>query len=183
MFFNSASARAHHTVPPAITAGRSASQIGGQMLDCFGHISRAQHEGVERDVHEGGAGTPAERGAHAFRGEAVRLIRGLERDGLLRQAAHDLEVVHLLQRTHAPPGSRSAAADHEHRAVAGLRLGQRGRSVRDARTGGDGGDPDLARHLRPTLRGERGRLLVADVDDPDTVLSRAGEDRPDVSAV
>ena len=80
-------------------------------------------------------------------------------------------------------GLRRAAADQEHRAVTRLGLRQRRDRVGHSRTGSDSGYPTFARDLCPPLCGEGGRLLVADVDDPDAVLGRAGEDRPDVAAV
>ena len=145
--------------------------------------SAAPKEGVERDVHEHRAGAPAERRAHALRRHTVGLIRRRERHRLLRQALHDLDVVHLLQRAHAPPGVGRAAPDDEHRAVGRLRLGERRGGVGHAGPGSDGRDADLSCHLGPPLGRERGGLLVAHVDDPDAVLGRAGEDRPDMAAV
>jgi hypothetical protein len=59
---------------------------------------------------------------------------------------------------------------------------QRAHPVRDARPGGERGDAGRARDLRPALRGEGRRLLVADVDDVDALLPAAVVDREDVAA-
>ena len=48
--------------------------------------------------------------------------------------------------------------------------------------GGQRGDARLARDLRPALGGERGGLLVADVDDVDALLAAAVVDREQVAA-
>ena len=48
--------------------------------------------------------------------------------------------------------------------------------------GGQRADAERARHLRPPLGGERGRLLVADVDDLDPLRPAAVVDREQVAA-
>src|SRR4029077_21166116 len=101
----------------------------------------------------------------------------------LGQALHHRDVVHLLQRAHPPPSDRGSATDDEDRAVAGLRLSERRGCVGDPGAGGDCGDAAFSRDLGPALRGKSGRLLVADVDDPDLMLGRPGQDRPDMPAV
>ena len=63
-----------------------------------------------------------------------------------------------------------------------MRRGDRAHAVGDARAGGERGDARLARDLRPALGGERGRLLVAHVDEVDALLAAAVVDREEVPA-
>ena len=157
-------------------------KVGREVLGRLGDVGGAE-EHIERNVHEHRAGAPAHRGAYELSRSPVGVLSGAERQRLLREAANDLDVVHLLQRAHAPARFRRSAADDEHRAVRRLRLRDRRHRVGDPRPGGDRSDAALARHLGPALRGECRGLFVPRIDDPDPVLRGADEHRPDMGAV
>ncbi len=167
--------------PDRIRVGRRPG-VGCEVLGGLGKVGRAE-ENVYRNVHEHRSCAAAQRRPHELEHARERVLGRFERHRLFGQRLHHRDVIHLLERAHPPARDGRAAAEHEHRAVAGLRLGQRGHRVGDARPGGDRGHSALARHLGPTLGREGGRLLVAHIDDANAVLGRAGEDRPDVAAV
>ena len=156
--------------------------INCEVLGGFGQVRRAE-EHVDRDVHEHRSRTAAERRTHALGSGAVRVLGRGQSQRFLGQAAHDLDMVHLLQRAHPPTRHRRPPADDEHRAVIGLRLGERRRGVGHTGPRRHRHHTAFARDLRPTLGRKRRRLLMADVDHSNPVLGRAHEERPDVAAI
>src|SRR5207245_961562 len=91
----------------------------------------------------------AQGGADALGRGAISIVGRGERDRLLGQTARHLEVVHLLERAHAPPRDRRATTDHKHRAVIALRLRQSGCAVEDTRPRRDRGDPSRPMTITP----------------------------------
>jgi hypothetical protein len=75
-------------------------------------------------------------------------------------------MVELLERAGAPPVGRCPAAHHDQGGAAELRLGDGADAVGDAGAGCEYGETRLAGQLAHRLGGERGSLLVPDVDDP-----------------
>ena len=97
--------------------------------------------------------------------------------------ADERHVVDLLQRALAPAQRGRAAAEDEHRRVVLLRATRaRSSPFVTPGPGGERRDPGPARDLRPALGGERGRRLVAHVDEVDALRPAAVVDREEVPA-
>ena len=76
-----------------------------------------------------------------------------------------------------------AAPDHDDRRPVEVRRREGADPVRDAGPGRQRGRADAPRHLRPSLRGEAGGLLVARVDESDGCAARAVVEGPEMAAV
>ncbi len=146
--------------------------------------SSASHEDVvQREVDERRArscGAIAPRAPRRPAPGSPPSTSGVARE--LGQRAHERDVVDLLQRPLPPAHRRRAPAEHEHRRVVLLRRADRAHPVGHAGPGRQRRHARLARDLRPALGGERGGLLVADVDDVDALLAAAVVDREEVAA-
>ncbi len=163
-----------------VAVGRGAGQLVGPGR--IGQRRRGSAPGVERDVDERRTTMGRARGAQRGVDELGNLFgrgRGARR---LRDRRDDRHVVELLQRSGAPPRLRRASAEDEHRRPVERRRRDGAHAVRDARPRGQRGCAGPARHLRPTLRRERRRLLVARVDQPDAGLDAAVVEREEVPA-
>ena len=108
------------------------------------------------------------------------VVRG--RRGELRQRANERDVVDLLERPLPPPELRRASPEHDQRRVVLRRRRDRAHPVGHARPGGQRAHADRPGDLRPALGGERRRLLVADVDQLDSLGAAAVVDREQVAA-
>ncbi len=97
------------------------------------------------------------------------------------QRCHERHVVDLLKGALPPAQRGRAATEHHQRRLVLLGGGHRAHPVGDAWARGQRGDARHAGHLRPALRGERGGLLVAGVDQPDVLGAAAVVDREQVS--
>ena len=63
---------------------------------------RGPEENVDRDVHEDRTGSTAQGEAHRLGRGGIRVVGRIQGRRLLGEAPHHLDVVHLLQRAHAP---------------------------------------------------------------------------------
>ena len=135
------------------------------------------------DGHEDRPGAVAEGGVDRLGRHRVGVVGVRDGRGGLGQRADDRQVVHLLERPHAPAGHRRAAAEEEHRAVVLAGGGDGGHRVGHARPGGDRRHAAAARDLGPPLGSEAGGLLVADVHHGQVELARTKVEAPDVAAV
>ena len=137
---------------------------------------------VQREVQEDGARVRRERRGDRLIDQVLDLARGVGRRGQLHERAHERNVIDLLQRALPPAEGRRATTEHQHRRVVLVRRAERAHPVGHPGTGGQRTHAELARDLRPALGGERGGLLVADVDDLDALLAAAVVDREQVPA-
>ena len=160
------------------SAASGAAAAGG-----VGDVGVGLHEDdVERVVEEG---RPGRRGAGEVERANRRLadqLRLLDRLRRLRQRRDEREVVDLLEAARAPAHLGGAAAEDDDRGAVGAGAGDRAHPVGDAGAGGQRADAGRAGGLRPALGGERGRLLVADVDDRDALLAAAVVEAEEVPA-
>ncbi len=99
-----------------------------------------------------------------------------------RDRIHERDVVDLLQRSLAPPESRSSPREGYDRRAVEARLREGAHRVRDARPSGDRGHADPTSEPSPALGSEGCALLMPRVDDADPVLTTAIEYREDVAA-
>ena len=162
-------------------AGAGLSPRLGQRGRRRRRIGLAEHV-VEREVEERGTGMRGERGPHRLVDQPRDLLGVLRGRGELDQRTDERHVVDLLQRTLAPAKLRRAAAQDEQRRAVLRRRGDRAHPVGHARAGGQRADARRAGHLGPALGGERGRLLVAHVDDVDPLGPAAVVDREQMAA-
>ena len=95
---------------------------------------------------------------------------------------HERHVVDLLQRALPPAERGRAPTEHDHRRVVLLGARHRAHPVGDAGPRGQRRDARLARDLRPPFGRERGRRLVAGVDDVDAFVLAALVEREQVAA-
>ena len=111
-------------------------------------------------------------------GDAVHLQGGPGPPG---DSGKERRVVHLLQSAHQLLTQHVPATDQEHGRVGRVRRRHRGDGVGDTRSGGHHRHPQPARQPAVCLGGVTGRLLMAEVDDPDPLLHAAVEDGEDVA--
>ncbi len=155
---------------------------GGQALEHVVRLGSLHENVVQGEVHERGPAVGSKRGGERLVDEAGNLCGALGGDRELGQGADERDVVDLLQRAHPPASGGGAPAEDDHRRVVGLCGAHRAHAIGDAGSGRERADAGLARDLRPALGGERGRGLMADVDDVDPLLATAVVDREQVSA-
>ena len=176
------SAAAISSASSATAAGSGAAPRPTAGVD-VGHLAGRRPEDVEREVDEH---RPAVRG-HRRRHRFVHGDTGLggvgQRARGLRDRRQDRHVVQLLQRAGPPPSLRCPATEHDDRRPVEPRRRHRRHAVGDPRAGRQRGDAGPAGQLGPGLGGERGRLLVAGVDDPHPLVARRLVERPDVPTV
>ena len=159
---------------PRTLAGRQAA--GGRVVEL-----------VHRDVHEHRAAVRGARQGERLVDPAEHVAGRHQCARLLRDGGEDRRLVELLEGTGAPAVLRRPAADDDHRRAGELGLGDRGGAVGDARSRGEHGQPRDAGELAGGLGGERGGLLVPDVEQPHRRLAGSGVDggvvhREDVGA-
>ena len=147
----------------------------------LGHRCLCEHV-IQREVQERGPGGRLEGGRDRLVDQPRDRGRGVGGTGQLGERRDEWHVVDLLERSHPPAARRRTPAQHQHRRAVGLRRRQRAHAVGHARSGSQRADADPARGLRPTLRGEGRRLLVAHVHDVDALLAAAVVDREEVAA-
>ena len=145
-------------------------------------LDRLHEHLIQREIDEHRSGRRRHRSAERLVQKARDLGRGKRRRRQLHERPHERDVIDLLQRALAPAHLRRAATqDHQRRPVLGRR-GDRAHPVGHPRTRGQGTHAGRARDLRPALRRERRRLLVAEVDQLDALAPAAVVDREQVAA-
>ncbi len=141
---------------------------------------------VEEDVHRqlevDGAARLGERVPERGRDELRDPVGGEAGRRPLRDRLEDRELVELLQRALPRLDERSRAAEDDERRLRGEAVRDRGDDAGDARARGHDRDAAAAPDAAPGLRGVRGGLLVADVEDADPLEPAALVDRHHVPA-
>ena len=141
---------------------------------CLGDVAR------DRQVHR--ARSAADRLAVGGREVFAEPPRVLGDARPLRDRAHHVELVDLLQRTPLAQARLVHAADREHRARGHPRRGEAGQRVRVPRPARDDGHARPSRHPRPAVGEVGGARLVARVDDGEALVEAGVEDRVHVVA-
>ena len=141
-----------------------------------------RHQEIDGDLDEDRARPARERRTDGGRQHLGDLTRFGHRPGALRDRPEQGELLRLLERAESAQAEGCRAPDQEQRASCGVRVGDSGDRVGDARARHDDSDPDAAREARIRVARVGGRLLVAHVDDTDPFGEAAVVDRQDVAA-
>ena len=112
-------------------------------------------------------------------GDRVTRRRGGGESG---ERCHERHMVDLLQRSHPPSPRRRPPAENQQRRRVLLGGSHCAHPVRHARARGQRGHARLACHFRPAFGRERRGLLVAGVDQPDTLTAATVVDRKQMTA-
>ena len=137
---------------------------------------------VHRDVDERHAGWRGDRRPQRIVDQGSGGLRRRCGRREPRERGHKRHMVDLLQRPLAPPQRRSPSAEHHQRRLVLLGCGHRAHAVGDARPGRERCHARAARHLRPALGRERGRLLVPGVHQPDAFAAATVVEREQMTA-